>query len=261
MRVTRTVLLLFILLTPVCMSAFAGDDVTPQDQIESLAAAMTKGDASGAIGLFDPVMPSFAEIKKDIQAISALPNTTCTIAILHTSNERDSIRFETDWTLEMYSVQNGPLLQRSDRVMISLRRADGSWLITSLSPVNVISPPDGSIFKRIAGLASDLNEKNQFGATSVFSSGMKAYGEIDNDIDALVTQNDLLCAIDVISDRQTGDVHTLDLDWYMQLKARTDSGPLHQRRERVKVTVKKLKGKWEIVDMDSLKILSPELTQ
>ena len=158
-------------------------------------------------------------------------------------------------------MQNGPLLQRSDPVTISLRHANGSWLISELSPLSVMTPPDDSVFRRIAGLAADLNEKNQFGAIGVFSSEMKEHGEIDNDIDALVTQNDLLCAIDIVSDRQTGEVHTLDLDWYMRLKARTDGGPLSDRRERVKVTMKKVKSKWQIVAIDSLKILSPEVNQ
>jgi hypothetical protein len=257
LRVTRTALLVLILINPL----IGADDATPQDQIESLASALTKGDASGALSVFDPAMPSFAEIKKDIQAISALPNTTCTIAVNRTSREGDSIRFETDWSLETYSAQNGPLLQRRDHATISLHHAGNSWLITALSPLSVLSPPDDSVFKRIAGLAADLNEKNQFGAIGVFSSQMKAYGEIDNDIDALVTQNDLLCAIDIVSDRQTGDVHTLDLDWYMQLKARTDSGPLTQRRERVKATMVKVKNKWEIIDIEPLKVLSPEVNQ
>jgi ketosteroid isomerase-like protein len=257
LRVTRIVLLVFILLT----SRAAAIEVTPQNQIESLETALKTGDARGAIDLFDPATPSFAEIKNGIQALSSLPNTTCTIAIERTRQEGDSIRFETDWSLQTYSVQNGPLLDRRDKVTITLRKRGESWRITAFSPVSSIFPPDDGVFSRIAKLASDLNEKDQFGAVGAFDSQMKEYGEIDNDIDALLTQNDVLCAIDIVSDRQTGDVHSLDVDWFFQLKSRTDGGPLQQRRERVEVKMKKIKGKWEIFGIEPLKILSPETGQ
>jgi hypothetical protein len=235
----------------------AGAAVTPQDQLDLLAEAIQKGDAKGAVEYFDSGMKSFAEVKRNIEALSELPNTYCTIRIVNTAQTPDGVRFETDWSLQMYSIQNGPLLDRKDRVEMTLRKVEDTWKIVSLSPVSVLTPPDDKIFRRVATLAADLNDKDQSGALGVFDSHMKQYGEIDNDIDALISQNDLLCGIDIVSDRQTGSVHTLDLDWYMELKPRADGGTSQRRRERVQVTFEQIGGKWKISGMDSLKILSP----
>jgi hypothetical protein len=234
---------------------------SPQDQVEALAVAVRKGDVTGALGLFDPHAGSLAEIGRDLEALGALPNTYCTIAIARTSQTGDSITFTTDFALQTYPVQNGPMLDRRDTVTITLRRRENSWEITSFSPASVLAPPDGNVFKRIADLATDLNEKDQTDAMGAFDKGMRQYPEIDDDIDALVTQNDVLCAIDVVSDRQTGAVHTLDLDWYLDLKSRTDGGPSAQRRERVKVTMRQIKGKWKIDGMEPLSVLSPVIVR
>ncbi len=213
----------FLLLLAFARPAFAADSA--QDQLESLALAIQKGDVKGALALFDTSAPGFAEIRKNLEALSALPDTTCSIAIVHTSQSGDTVSFETQWTLKTSTKDNGPLLDRRDNVSVSLRRAGESWKITGFSLPSVLVPPDPSVFERIAKLAADLNDKNQDGATAAFDSHMKQFGEIDNDVDALISQNDLLCAIDIVSDVQTGDTHTLDLDWYLQIKSRADAGP------------------------------------
>ncbi len=235
----------------------AACEQSPQDQVQAFAEAVQKGDVKGAVELFDPHAESLAEIRRDLEALSALPNTYCTLAIKSTSQSGDSIIFAADFALQTYPVQNGPMLDRRETVEISLRPVENSWKIASFSPASVFAPPDGSVFKRIAELATNLNEKDQTDAMGAFDKGMKQYAEIDDDIDALMTQNDVLCAIDIVGDRQTGAVHTLDLDWYLDLKSRTDGGPSAQRRERVKVTMRQIKGKWKIDGMEPLSILSP----
>ncbi len=234
---------------------------TPQDRIDKLALELQKGDARAALELFDPHAPAFAEIKRNIEALSALPNTTCAIAIKQTSRRGDTFVFETDLSLQTFPRQNGPMLDRRDSLEISLRFIDNTWKIVALTPVSALTPPDDSIYRRIADLATNLNEKNQTDALGAFDSRMKQFGEIDNDVDALVTQNDVLCAIDIVGDRQTGPIHTLDLDWYLQLKSRTDAGPVVQRRERVQVTLEQIRGKWKISSIEPLGILSPLISQ
>jgi ketosteroid isomerase-like protein len=236
---------------------FAAAADSPQDHLDLLAEALKKGDVKGALEFFDPAMTSFAELKRNIQAFGDLPNTYCAIRIVKTTQTADVSHFETDWSLQIYTTQNGPQLDRRDRVEMALRQSGDTWKIVSLSPVSVLAPPDGTIFSRIARFAADLNDKDQSGALNLFDSRMKQYGEIDNDIDALVTQNDVLCGIDIVSDRQTGAVHTLDLDWYLELKSRADGGPAQRRRERTQITVEQINGKWKITGIDSLKILSP----
>ena len=243
------------------VATFVFAQESPQDVVEKLAGEIQKGDAKAALDLFDSKVPQYSELKRNIEALSVLPDTNCSIVITKTSSTTntagDSVQFVTDWTLQTYPVQNGPLLDRRDSATISLRRADGSWKITALSPANIVAPPDPTVFKLVARLASDLNDKEESGALGAFDSSMRQYGEIDNDIDALVTQFDVLCAIDIVSDRLTGGVHTLDLDWYMQLKSRADAGAVIKRRERVQVTLSQVRNKWKIGHISSLSALSP----
>ena len=236
---------------------FAFADDSPQDVVEKLASQIQKGDAKAALDLFDSKVPEYSEWKRNIEALNALPDTNCSIVITKTSSTGNSVQFVTDWTLQTYPIQNGPLLDRRDSATISLRRDAGSWKITAVSPAGLIAPPDGQAFKLIAQLASDLNDKEESGALSAFDSSMRQYGEIDNDIDALVTQFDVLCAIDIVSDRFTGGVHTLDLDWYMELKSRADGGAVIKRRERVQVTLSQIHNKWKIGHISSIIPLSP----
>ena len=111
----------------------------------------------------------------------------------------------------------------------------------------------------IAKLASALSQNDGTTAMEAFDSHMKDYGTIESNIDALVAQTDVLCAIDVIQDNATpaADVRTLDVDWYMTLKSQADAGPTERRRERVEVQIKKIRGKWKITSLAPLSILNP----
>ena len=257
----RFSILAFLLISPIVFQARAQEKSSPEDRLEQLAATIQKGDAKAALALFSPQTPGFTEIKRNVEALSVLPDTNCSIEIVGTKLANDSVQFETDWSLHTYSRQNGPMLERRERVVIELRRVGDLWQIVSFSPASVLAVPDPSVFSRIAKLAADLNGKDESGALGAFDSQMKTYGEIDNDIDALMTQNDLLCAIDIVSDRQTGDIHNLELDWYFEIKSRADGGSARQRRETVHVELKQIKGKWKIDRFEPLTILSPVTAQ
>src|SRR5690242_13294641 len=64
----------------------------------------------------------------------------------------------------------------------------------------------------IAKLASSLSQNDAVGALAAFDSRMKDYGSVESYINALVSQTDVLCAIDVVQDKQSGDARTLDVD-------------------------------------------------
>jgi hypothetical protein len=109
----------------------------------------------------------------------------------------------------------------------------------------------------IARLASSLSQNDAVGALEAFDSHMQDYGAVESDINALVAQAGVLCAIDVVEDRDSGAARTLDVDWYMQLKSQADAGPTERRRERVEVRVAKIRGKWKITSLSPMSILAP----
>ena len=116
---------------------------------------------------------------------------------------------------------------------------------------------DDTPFASIANLATALSENDPDGAMRYFDSGMKSYAAIEANVEALAAQTDVSCAIDVVTDQETNGVHKLDLDWFMQLKSQGDIPQIEQRRVRVQVEMREIKGRWRITAMSPLSILDP----
>jgi hypothetical protein len=124
-------------------------------------------------------------------------------------------------------------------------------------------------YTRLAKLASFLSDGQSSGALEAFDKSMKNYGAIAEELEALAAQTEVLCSIDVIEDKEAdnaaSDIHHLDLDWFLMLKSRTDSGLVERRRERVSVTMQRVYPKsgknaqpvWRITALTPEKILAP----
>ena len=112
-------------------------------------------------------------------------------------------------------------------------------------------------YTRIAKLASSLSQGDSAGALDFFDKKMKDFATIDTDLSALVAQTEILCSIDPVEDKEDAGVHRLDLDWYMQLKSRTDPGLIERRRQRVAVTLEKIGAAWRITSFAPEQILAP----
>ena len=239
----------------VALTASAAE--TPEERIHNLATAIQSGEAADALSFFDPHLQNFTELKRDIEALASRPQTSCTITIKSTGQKDADLELDTRWTLELNSIDNGPLLVREESVSISMREIEGLWKIVSLTPTRVLATPDQTMYGPVAGLASSLSENDGPGALSFLDSRMRGFGEISSDVDALVNQTDVLCAIDIVQDNESGGVHKLDTDWYLQLKSRADTGSSERRRERVQLQIGLIKGKWRITSMNPIGILSP----
>lgn len=116
-------------------------------------------------------------------------------------------------------------------------------------------------YTRIAKLATYISGGDAVGALETFDKSLTDYGAIAEDLTALSTQTDVLCAIDVVADKEAddeaSDVHHLDLDWYMTLTSRADTSLTEKRRVRVAVTIQRFKTKWRITALSPITILAP----
>ncbi len=112
-------------------------------------------------------------------------------------------------------------------------------------------------FASLANLATALTESDADGALDIFDSKMKSYPEIEQKLEALTAQDDINCAIDVVTDEETAGLHKLDLDWFMQLKSQIDDSQLERRRERVQVEMRQIKGVWKITSISPVSIFNP----
>ena len=116
-------------------------------------------------------------------------------------------------------------------------------------------------YTRIAKLATYISGGDATSALEAFDKSMKNYGEVSEDLTALAAQSDVLCAIDVVADKEAdneaSDVHHLDLDWYMRVTSRADAGLTDPRRVRVAVTIQRFKTKWRITALSPVTIFDP----
>src|SRR6185437_13936094 len=98
-------------------------------------------------------------------------------------------------------------------------------------------------------------------ALEAFDKSLKNYGKISEDLNALSSQADVLCSIDVVEDKEadnaSADIHHLDLDWFMTLTAKADPGQTQTRRQRVAVTIQRSGTKWRITALTPDNILAP----
>lgn len=124
-------------------------------------------------------------------------------------------------------------------------------------PASTARAADEAPFDTLANLASALSESDAGEAIGYFDSHMKNYPDIEQRIDALVSHANISCAIDVVTDVESGGVHKLDLDWFMQLTNQTDSAQLERRRERVQVEMRLFKKRWKITGISPVGIFDP----
>jgi len=109
----------------------------------------------------------------------------------------------------------------------------------------------------LANLATALTNSDSDDALDLFDSNMKSFPEIERKIEALTAQDDINCAIDIVTDEETGGIHKLDLDWFMQLKSQIDDSQLERRRERVQVEMRQIRGVWKITALSPVSIFDP----
>src|SRR6266566_1172209 len=74
----------------------------------------------------------------------------------------------------------------------------------------------------LASLAAALSANELDSALAYFDRGMKGYDAIERNLEALTAQTDISCFIDIVTDTASDGGHKLDVDWFLQLKSRTD---------------------------------------
>lgn len=109
----------------------------------------------------------------------------------------------------------------------------------------------------LASLSTALGDNDADEALGFFDPNMATYGDIEQKIEALTAQDDISCAIDIVTDTSTNGAHKLDLDWFMELKSQGATEQTEQRRVRVQVEMRQIKGHWKITSLTPVSIFDP----
>jgi hypothetical protein len=86
---------------------------------------------------------------------------------------------------------------------------------------------------------------------------MPDYGKLEKYIIALAAQNEVMSSIDVLKDEGDAHTHTAELDWFLQIRSREQSGPLERRRQIVHCRLERPKKKWEVMAIEPVSFFAP----
>ena len=106
-------------------------------------------------------------------------------------------------------------------------------------------------------LASALSEGNGLAFLDRVNHSMTDYEKLERNILALVAQNELVAAIDVIEDEGDEQTRAVQLDWLLQIRSREETGNLVRRREIVKCRLERMKKKWKVASLDPISFFAP----
>jgi hypothetical protein len=113
------------------------------------------------------------------------------------------------------------------------------------------------ILDLFTALASALSEGNGLAFLDRVDHSMPDYEKLERSILALVAQNELVAAIDVIEDEGDDQTRAVRVDWLLQIRSREETGTLVRRREIVKCRLVRAKKKWKVASLDPIAFFAP----
>ncbi|MDQ6698709.1 MAG: hypothetical protein M3Z36_00820 [Acidobacteriota bacterium] len=110
----------------------------------------------------------------------------------------------------------------------------------------------------LTALASALSEGNPIAFLQAFDRDMQGYASIEASVTALTSQTDIVCSIEILKEGGDDSTRSAEVDWFMQLRSKSERGPVERRRQIITVKVAKRNKKWKIVAFDPAAILAPQ---
>jgi len=83
-------------------------------------------------------------------------------------------------------------------------------------------------------MASALSEGNALAFLKPIDRAMPDYQKLQDNVVALVAQNDLASSIEVLKDEGDDKRRRVELDWFLELRSHEIHGPYERRRKVVK---------------------------
>jgi hypothetical protein len=113
------------------------------------------------------------------------------------------------------------------------------------------------IMDLLTDMASALSEGNGTAFLDHVDHSMRDYEKLERNILALTAQNEVTSSIDLL--KEDGDEHarSAELDWFLQIRSREQTGPLERRRQTVKCGLERGKKKWKIVSLEPVSFFAP----
>lgn len=130
-----------------------------------------------------------------------------------------------------------------------------AFLAALAAPLMAGTPQD--VLNLFTDLASALSEGNGLAFLDRVDHSMPDYEKLQRNILALVEQNEIVAAIDVLADGGDDRTRAVQVDWLLQIRAREETGSLVRRREIVKCRLARVKKKWKVASLDPISLFAP----
>ncbi len=129
------------------------------------------------------------------------------------------------------------------------------WLIALAAPLLADTKQD--VLDLFTAMASALSEGNGLAFLDHIDHSMPDYQKLEQNVLALVAQNEVLTSIDVLKQEGTEEQQTVELDWFLQIRSREENGPLERRRQSVKCRLTHTKKKWKVMSLEPVSFFAP----
>jgi len=114
---------------------------TPFASLANLATALSENDSDSALEAFDSQMKGYGDLERNIEAITAQADVSCSIDIVTDMEENGVHKLDLDWYMQLKLISDEARLERRrERVQVEMRQIKGKWKITSIAPVSIFDP-------------------------------------------------------------------------------------------------------------------------
>jgi hypothetical protein len=108
------------------------------------------------------------------------------------------------------------------------------------------------ILDLVTEMASALSEGNGLAFLDHVDHSMRDYEKLERNIMALTAQNEVTSSIALLTEDGDDHARSADLDWFLQIRSREQTGPLERRRQTVKCGLERGKKKWRVVSLEPI---------
>jgi hypothetical protein len=123
--------------------------------------------------------------------------------------------------------------------------------ITLLLAMASVAPRDV-----VTEMAASLASGNAANFLRPIASTMPDREELARNIRTLTEAYEISSSVQIVTESQSGESTTLDLDWFLELKPRAGSGELIRRRERVQVRLDRFGKSWKVTALQPVAFFS-----
>ena len=139
---------------------------------------------------------------------------------------------------------------------LSSRRAFLAFAAAALQAAD-----DSSTLDLLTKLAARLSDGNSTGAIDPFSKNIPGYGDVVRNLDALASQYEIICTIEIREEFGDEAHRKTETEWFLQLKSKQQDGPTARRNSVVRIETQRASGKWRITSMEPRTLLDPPQVQ